>query len=126
MDFLQFIRDFFNNYQLETAIGVFVFLCFYFNNKNQQNYEKLLSDKENLRIRYHEEKHELNNPSDVELMFGDLDNMETEKDLAKRYDNLIKETQANFDSKTLLNIETAIFVLLLSVLLITIYTFKTL
>ena len=126
MDFLQLIRDFFNNYQLETAIGVFVFLCFYFSNKNQQNYEKLLSDKENLRIRYHEEKNELNNPSDVELMFGDLDNMETEKDLEKRYDNLIKETQADFDSKTLLNIETAIFFLLLLVLLITIYTFKTL
>lgn len=126
MDFLQLIRDFFNNYQLETAIGVFVFLCFYFSNKNQQNYEKLLSDKENLRIRYHEEKNELNNPSDVELMFGDLHNMETEKDLEKRYDNLIKETQADFDSKTLLNIETAIFFLLLLVLLITIYTFKTL
>ena len=46
--------------------------------------------------------------------------------IEKKYDNLIKETQADFDSKTLLNIETAILIFLLLIIFITIYVFKTL
>ena len=126
MELLQLVKDFFNNYQLETIIGIFICICFYLNHKNQQSYDKLLSDKENLRIRYDEAKHKLNNPSDVELMFGDSKDLETEEDLEKKYDNLIKETQADFDSKTLLNIETAILIFLLLIIFITIYVFKTL
>ena len=126
MELLQLIKDLFNNYQLETIFCIFICICFYLNHKNQQSYDKLLSDKENLRIRYDEAKYKLNNPSDVELMFGDSKNLETEEDLEKKYDNLIRETQADFDSKTLLNIETAILIFLLLIIFITIYVFMTL
>ena len=57
-------------------------------------------------------------------MFGNPNDLETDKDLEKRYDRYIKDTQAEFDSKTLLNIETALVVLLLLILYLTIYFFK--
>lgn len=66
----------------------------------------------------------MNNPSDVELMFGDVNNIETEEEIKKRYDNFIKDHQTEFDSKTLLNIETMLFVLVLLIIFITVYTFK--
>ena len=124
MELLELIRDLHKQYELEFMIAVFIFICFYFNDKNQKHYEKLLLKKENLRDRYHEAINKLNNPSDVELMFGDSKNIETEKELEKKYDGFIKDIQAEFDSKTLLNIETMIFVLIMLVLLITVYTFK--
>jgi hypothetical protein len=74
--------------------------------------------------RYYDEKYKLKNPSDVELMFGDLDDVETDKEFEKRFDRFFKNTQAEFDSKTLLNIETMLFVLLMLIVLITVYTFK--
>ena len=125
MELLQLIRDLHNQYEIEIMIAFFIFLCFYFNYKNQKNYENLLLQKEKLRDRFHDEIHNLNNPSDVEIMFGDPKDIETEEEIEKRYDNFIKDTQTEFDSKTLLNIETMLFVLLLLIIFITVYVFKT-
>jgi hypothetical protein len=124
MELLELIRDLHKEYELEFMILVFIIFCFYFNYKNQQNFEKLLLKKEELRNRYYDEKYKLKNPSDVELMFGDLDDVETDKEFEKRFDRFFKNTQAEFDSKTLLNIETMLFVLLMLIVLITVYTFK--
>lgn len=64
-------------------IAVFIFISFYFNHKSQKNYEKLLLKKQNLRDRYYEAINKLNNPSDVELMFGDSKNIGTQKNQKK-------------------------------------------
>ena len=125
MELLQLIRDLHNQYEIEIMIAFFIFLCFYFNYKNQKNYENLLLQKEKLRDRFHDEIHNLNNPSDVEIMFGDPKDIKTEEEIEKKYDNFIKDTQSEFDSKTLLNIETMLFVLMLLIIFITVYVFKT-
>ena len=125
MELLQLVKDLHNQYEIEIMIGFFIFLCFYFNYKNQKNYENLLLQKEKIRDRYHDAIHNLNNPSDVEIMFGDPKDIETEEEIEKRYDNFIKDTQTEFDSKTLLNIETMLFVLMLLIIFITVYVFKT-
>ena len=121
---MEFVRDLFDVYDKEILSGFFVFFCFYINYINKKRYEDLLLKKQNLEDRYHEAKYKLNNPSDAELMFGNPNDLETDKDLEKRYDKYIKDTQAEFDSKTLLNIETALVVLLLLILYLTIYFFK--
>ena len=125
MEFSQLIRDLYNQYEIEIMIVFFIFLCFYFNYKNQKNYENLLLQKEKERDRYHDAIHNLNNPSDVEIMFGDPKDIKTEEEIEKKYDNFIKDTQSEFDSKTLLNIETMLFVLMLLIIFITVYVFKT-
>lgn len=45
MELLELIRALHNQYEFEFMIAVFIILCFYFNNKNQQNYEKLILHK---------------------------------------------------------------------------------
>ena len=124
MEFLQLIRELYNQYEFEIMIAFFIFLCFYFNFQNQKRYENLLLRKQELEERCADSIHKSNNPSDVEIMFGDPQDIETDEQIKQRFDKFIKNTQSEFDSKTLLNIEIMLFVLMLLIIFITVYTFK--
>ena len=111
MEIIQFVGDLSDFYRLEISISFFILMMFYFMNKNDKNFANMLSRKESVRDKLEEERRntfERYGKNNDDLSHYDR----VMKSLEKEYDSRVRDIQDDFDSKTLLNIETGIIVLL--------------
>jgi len=112
MELLAFIITIITEYKLELGFVFFLFFCLYIHSQNKKEYEKMISEKEKIKESIHDTRKRL-----AELWI-DEENDRTlyERELKyaeKEIDYRIKDIQENFNSASLMSINSCVGVIIL-------------
>ena len=108
MELLAIIITIITEYRFEFGFVVFLFFCAYIHSQNKKEFEKMISEKEKIKESIHDTRKRLAELWDDTTVY-DRELKYAEKEI----DHRIKDIQENFNSKSLMSINSCVGIIIL-------------